>query len=73
MAEPKKINKIPTTLTRGTGKKKEVFTHFISQKSMKDAKATKDQIKDHFKKVHIETNIFEKEKLYSVFIIRNED
>lgn len=71
MADIKTIRQIPTTLTKGKGKDKEVYTHFISHRTMKAAKETKAQVKDHFKKIHIETNMFQGEKLYSVFIIRN--
>lgn len=75
MAKVKTIKKIPPTFTKGTGKKKEVYTHFITQKTLKAINETKAQVKDQFKKVYVETNILQGEepcKVYSLYIIKND-
>ena len=68
MAEVKRINKIPITFTKG----KEEYELYTSVKSMKIAKEVKAQIKDHQKKVCIETFMFQKEKLYCVLFVRKD-
>lgn len=72
MAEARKVNKIPTSLIKGKGKKKEVYTHFISMRSSKAAKETVDQVKSQFKKMFTDTVIYKKEKLWLIFIIKND-
>ena len=72
MAEFKKVKAIPVTLTKGTGKKKEVYTHFISLKSYKGAQDTKKQITPHYKKVVVERLNFKGEDLYCLYMIRKD-
>ena len=72
MAQAKKIKEIPSTLTIGKGKKKEVFTHYISLKSSEAAIDSKEQIKSHFKKVRIEEFILDGSEIHSIYIIRND-
>jgi len=72
MAEFKKIKKIPTTISDGKGKNMVVYTHFQSLKTLKAANESKAQVKSQFKKVVIERQILSEDKIYSLYIIKND-
>lgn len=69
MEESKKINKIPTTLKV----KDEEYIHYSSLRSLKSAKESKKQMKEHFKKIHIEPQTLKKEKIWSIYVIKKTD
>lgn len=73
MAEIRKVKEIPITITIGTGKNKEILTHYISFKIASAAKDCIAQIKPSFKKVHLDKQELKGEKIYSIYIVKNVD
>lgn len=72
MSDYKKIKKIPDTINIGSGKKKEVYTHYTSLKNLNSANASKKQIKEHVKKIRMERYILDGDKVYSIFVVKND-
>jgi len=67
----KKIKKIPTSITKGSGKNKKTYIHYISLKDKTYAENTIKQVVGQFKEVIIEHQSLKGEDIFSLYIIKN--
>lgn len=73
MAEIRKVKTIPETISIGTGKNKETLIHYVSFKLDSAANNCIKQIKPSFKKVVLDKQEMDGDKIYSIYVIKNEN